>query len=354
MKKPEILILGGGLSGLVTAYELSKSGFSSNILEARTRLGGRIYTLRPYDKASIEMGATWLGKQHCHLCALLDELNVSITEQYMGPTGFYEPMSVSPPQLVELPPNQEPSYRIDGGTDTIIKMLADHLEKDTLHLDEPVQEIERLDDRLVIQTEQNRFMADYVISTLPPKLLADSITFTPALPDALIQIASNTHTWMAESIKVALTFDTPFWRQANSSGTIFSNVGPVNEMYDHSSESFYALKGFMNGAYYAESPDKRKNLIIKQLHRFYRDRVESYLSYHDLAWKNEPYTFSDYQDTVIPHLNNGHKIYQNPFFDGRLILAGADTATHFPGYMDGAVESALNAVKTLREQVLKA
>lgn len=39
---------------------------------------------------------------------------------------------------------------------------------------------------------------------------------------------------MGESIKVGLTYTTPFWRE-KSSETIFSNVGPIPEIYDHSS-----------------------------------------------------------------------------------------------------------------------
>ena len=351
MTSPKIIIIGGGLSGLLAAALLQKAGFSSILLEARNRLGGRIYTIRPDTQAHIEMGATWLGKQHRHLINLLDELNIDMVEQYMGPTGFYEPMSVSPPQLVDLPQNQEPSYRIEGGTDTIISALADQLEQNSIRLDEAVNAVEKTPDKLIVRTDKHQYTADYVISTLPPKLLADRVSFSPSLPERLTDISSKTHTWMAESIKVAFTFEKPFWRDSKSSGTIFSNVGPVTEMYDHSSGSRYALKGFMNGVYHAETQEKRKELILNQLRRFYGDRAENYLSYYDLVWKNDPYTFSNYQETVVPHLNNGHDVFQATYLDGRLLLAGAETAIEHPGYMDGAVESAQNAVSRLKKLV---
>ena len=71
----DVIIIGAGLSGLTTAYELKKAGVSFRILEARDRCGGRILTL--YGLPPVEMGATWFGQKHIHLKALLEELEIS-------------------------------------------------------------------------------------------------------------------------------------------------------------------------------------------------------------------------------------------------------------------------------------
>lgn len=47
--KKHVLILGAGISGLVSAFELLRAGYSVEILEASYRLGGRVLTLRHGD-----------------------------------------------------------------------------------------------------------------------------------------------------------------------------------------------------------------------------------------------------------------------------------------------------------------
>ncbi|HEY6877683.1 MAG TPA: flavin monoamine oxidase family protein [Polyangiales bacterium] len=42
----KVVILGGGIAGLVSAYELRKAGYHVTILEARERPGGRVFTVR--------------------------------------------------------------------------------------------------------------------------------------------------------------------------------------------------------------------------------------------------------------------------------------------------------------------
>ncbi len=44
-----VVVLGAGIAGLVSAYELKKSGFTVTILEARKRPGGRVWTIRGGD-----------------------------------------------------------------------------------------------------------------------------------------------------------------------------------------------------------------------------------------------------------------------------------------------------------------
>ena len=49
-KGKRVVILGAGIAGLTAAYRLSKAGYQCKILEARTRAGGRVWTVRGGDR----------------------------------------------------------------------------------------------------------------------------------------------------------------------------------------------------------------------------------------------------------------------------------------------------------------
>jgi monoamine oxidase len=62
MERPvDVLIVGAGISGLAAAAELGNHGLSVLLLEARNRVGGRIFTHRePHFEAPIELGAEFV------------------------------------------------------------------------------------------------------------------------------------------------------------------------------------------------------------------------------------------------------------------------------------------------------
>ena len=338
----QVLIIGGGLTGLSLARLLNAGGIPSIIIEARNRLGGRILTSRSSGRAPIELGATWLGKKHTALVDLLQELDLQTFEQALGERAVYEAISTSPPQLVTLPPNDHPSYRIKGGTDLLINALAQKLAPFSVLTGEVASAIRGMSGHLVTESSNYRITSRFVVSTLPPHLLLKTIAVEPSLPDSITKIMASTHTWMADSIKIGLTFSYPFWRDESASGTIVSNVGPIPEMYDHSdpTDRYFALKGFFNGSYFPLAKEERLQLVLEQLRKYYGEQIGRYDEYLEKVWCKDPFTYHPYPTHVLPHQNNGHHGYQEPFLDGRLFIAGSETAPLFPGYMDGAVRSA--------------
>lgn len=62
----KIIVIGAGLAGLSAAYELTKAGHDVTVLEARTRPGGRVHTLRDAFSEGLhaEAGATRIPNHH--------------------------------------------------------------------------------------------------------------------------------------------------------------------------------------------------------------------------------------------------------------------------------------------------
>ncbi len=351
---PRITILGAGLTGLLTAYRLEKLGFSPTILEARVRMGGRIRTLKSSKDTPVEMGATWFGVQHLNLRALLQEFSIPHFEQYMQGTAFFEAFSTAPAQAVQIP-QDSPSYRISGGTSALLNAIYDKLQNTKIHFTQAVQSLVFEETEVKIHTQTQSFGTEILISTLPPALLLNTVDFSPTLPSDLREIALHTHTWMQDSIKVALIYSTPFWREKKYSGILFSNVGPVTEFYDHSdsTQTYFALCGFVGGGYAKFSKEDRKAKILAQLERIFGKEANDYLSYEECIWAEESYTKSKLQEkvAVYPHQNNGHEVFAKTYFDNKLWFAGTETSTVHPGYMEGAVYSANQVSKLVNERI---
>jgi monoamine oxidase len=57
--RPRVIVIGAGMSGLAAARRLADAGLDVTVLEARTRIGGRIATDRSLG-LSVELGANWI------------------------------------------------------------------------------------------------------------------------------------------------------------------------------------------------------------------------------------------------------------------------------------------------------
>jgi monoamine oxidase len=95
-KPQKVAVVGAGIAGLIAAYELMLSGHEVKILEARTRPGGRILTLRdPFaDGLHAEAGATEFGDSYTLLQGYIKQFNLPFAEggankKTVGPSDIY-------------------------------------------------------------------------------------------------------------------------------------------------------------------------------------------------------------------------------------------------------------------------
>ncbi len=78
----QVVILGGGLAGLTTAYLCKKNGIPFVLYEGSSRFGGRVLTLREFNLASQagDLGGEWISRQHELVLKLAKELSVDVAE----------------------------------------------------------------------------------------------------------------------------------------------------------------------------------------------------------------------------------------------------------------------------------
>jgi len=89
----DVVIVGAGVTGLVAATRLRAEGRSVIVLEARDRVGGRLWT-NVIDGQMFEIGGQWVSPDQTALLATLDELGLGTYSRnrdgdsvYIGPDG---------------------------------------------------------------------------------------------------------------------------------------------------------------------------------------------------------------------------------------------------------------------------
>lgn len=75
----DVIILGGGIAGLVAARDLTAAGLTVVLLEARDRLGGRIFTQHA-EKFPVELGAEFIHGRPPQLLELAQRAGITLAE----------------------------------------------------------------------------------------------------------------------------------------------------------------------------------------------------------------------------------------------------------------------------------
>ena len=73
----DVCVVGAGYAGLTAAGDLSQGGKAVVVLEARDRVGGRIWTQQLSDGSPVDRGGAWLGPKHDAIFGLAREVGVS-------------------------------------------------------------------------------------------------------------------------------------------------------------------------------------------------------------------------------------------------------------------------------------
>lgn len=89
--RPKAAVLGGGISGLISAYELAKQGIDVTVIEGSPRLGGHIHTHRGATETGLffEAGAELVDTNHTALRKTLQELGIGLVDSSHSTKGDF-------------------------------------------------------------------------------------------------------------------------------------------------------------------------------------------------------------------------------------------------------------------------
>jgi len=329
----KITIIGAGLSGLYTALLLQDT-YDITILEARERIGGRIYTIDGFD-----MGPSWIWSHQKEILDLISTMGLTLFSQYTKGEALYHTT-----QGVQrfAPPPSAPSARVEGGLIKLINAIATQLKPDTLYLNQTVTAIQEEDNILHITTQETRFQSDYVLVTLPPRLAAKNISYTPKLAPSALQKLQQTQTWMGHTAKCVIVFEDAFWREEGLSGFVFSHSGPLSEIHDACTSTQSALFGFTSTTLPKEQLIEK---VREQMQTLFGSKGKAIKAIHFIDWREEVFSaVSEDARAMGSHPNYGFNISH---FNNRLHFMGTESANNEGGYLEGAVISAKKIAKLL-------
>ncbi len=237
--------------------------------------------------------------------------------------------------------------RIHGGSAGLCQKLA-HSIGDSLHLNSKVSAIHWHTNSVTVNSDGNEYEAKNIIMAMPPNQLL-RVNFTPVLPGVKDQLWQ--HMPAGSCIKCVAQYEKPFWREQNLSGQAVSFQGdlPVRVTFDNTESGKTAglLMGFIEGdhaRHWGEKSDaQRKAAVLKSFATFFGEQALSPIDYVDKNWANEEFSRGCYSANPTPGTwtSLGQHL-RTPV--GPIHFAGTETAEHYTGYMEGALNAAQRCV----------
>lgn len=239
-----VCVVGAGFSGVAAAEALQRAGHDVVVLEARDRVGGRVWSQTLPNGAVFERGAEFIEHYQSEVIATVERIGLKLAPTGMAyadrePRGgigtdretqiaaaaqiaqalaehpadpnesvqayldrididagareaILSRISITSTQPAGILPatmlanithliNSDESYRVAGGNQGIALELARRLGR-AVHLSTPVHAMTWSDDHVTVRADGVDVEADRVVLTVPARLM-DKIAFDPPLPD---------------------------------------------------------------------------------------------------------------------------------------------------------------------------
>ncbi len=321
------------------------------VMARLNRMAGRLDPERPWEAPKAaewdsQTFATWMGR-HIRTPGARDMMRLGTWAVWAAEPEdvsllhflFYVRSAGSLEALFDSEGGAQDS-RIVGGSQLISLRMAEQL-GDSVELGSPVSRIEHGEGSVRVESASAEVSAKRVIVAMPPTLTA-RIAYDPPLParrDGLSQRMAQ-----GAVVKCMAIYPEPFWRAEGFSGQVTSADGPVSVTFDNSPPdgspgvllAFLEANAAREGAAMPEA--ERRESVLGCLARWFGERAESPERYVDKAWPNDEWSRGCYGGFMPPGAwLETEDAVRAPV--GAIHWAGAETATIWNGYMDGAISS---------------
>jgi monoamine oxidase len=243
--------------------------------------------------------------------------------------------------------------RFVGGSQRIPILMAQELGRENVLLGSPVRMIRRGEHGVTVEADGATVRARRAVVAVAPTL-AGRIAYDPPLPGFRDQLTQRMP--LGTVAKCMAIYDEPFWRSENLSGQGTSDAGPVKLTFDNTPPGGTpgVLLGFLEGRQARElgrlHASERRAAVLDCFARLFGPRAGRPDAYVERLWAEEEWSRGCYGC----HMPTGAWTAYGPALRepiGPLHWAGAEYATVWNGYMDGAVRSGEAAASAVLERL---
>ncbi len=355
-KSKKVIIVGAGLSGLVAAYELDKSGNDVIVLEAQNRIGGRILTLRePFgENLYADAGATRIPAEHETTLKYVREFDLPLVQFYPN-TGKFVRLKNGKAQAVNWGKFAEATeivmqlgklelwQKIRGGTDRLTNAFAKRL-GGKIKLNAPVVKVTQ-DDKSVkaIFNENGRLettTADFLIFTVPFTMLR-KIEISPAFSAQKQEVIHKLK--YDSAARFFIETRRRFWQDAGLNGFAFGaeNVEVWNSTFQqpgmHGILQTY-LRGEFSEKMSALDEKARVSKTLNDLEKIFPKTRENFVTGMSKCWSEDPFV-----EGAWAHFGSTKELEIAKKAENRIFFAG-EHISNFGSWMQGALQSGLRTV----------